>query len=854
MTKYIDKHIISLIIIFLFQIIAKAYDFDTLQYKKYIDSVIINASQNPTRYAKIGKELLLYLEKSKSQDDLIKIYEGLGLCYYYIPDKKEALLYFNHQKALLHKKNDYKELAKVYNRIGSIYVEWSLYTEALKHYNIAYNYALKSNDLSVLAMTYNNLGLINLNQKNYNKAYDYFIKAKEIYQQLNDNIQLAYVINNLGIIYKNIKSYDKAIYYFRQSLELKNKFNDDRLLANIYENFAELYFDKKDYTNAINYFNKALELNKKFNDNINVIKELTSLAKIYCIQNNYAKTNDFLNNAEKYINKDIPKKILRDLIEVKALCFEKKGDYKTALEYTKQLKEIDNSLFNEQLVQKTIETEYLINTSSQENELTTLKIQYQTALKEYQNNLKYKYLLFFLLIVLFFTLVILFIRYRLKQKSLLTIAQKNLEIEKINEELTCINEELDIKVKERTNELLEEIKEKDKKIIELEKQLNIAKEEKLLKEALIKSINQEIRTPLSSIIGLSEVLKERIKNVEQTNLIKFVDGIVQSSNRLLDILNNFLDTESVEVTEIKPRFERCNINKIIKKAGDLFTFKINEKKLSLTYYLGDIPDVYCDADLMLKVFIEIIDNSVKYTNKGKIEIYTSLTNDNKVKISIKDTGIGIDEIHLAHIFDSESFSLGLKNTYTGNLIKLPTVKRIINLMNGQIEISSKKNYGTTVTIIIPSVDYKDKVVQEFEKEKLITETINKQKGRILLVEDDDFNALFISSLLEPIANVTIAKTGEEALQIISKHSEDNFDVIIMDINLPYPWEGVTLLNTIREKFPKYVHVPFIAQTAYTFSPEKEKIINSGFAEYFTKPIDTEYFLNYIKLLLNRSKS
>ncbi len=827
---------------------AFSYSFDTLSYKIYIDSVKFYASRNSEKAIKLGKELLLFLEKKAKEEDLNKLYESIALAYYYAGDRKEALTFLNIQRQLLHKTGDLVALSSNYNRIGAIYHEWSLYSDALTYYNKAYQYAIKANNPSVLGQTYNNLGLISKDQGNFDKAFDYFIKAKEIYQQQNDLRNLAYTLNNIGIVYKKINSYDKSLNYFFESLEIKKKLGDTKTMANTYGNIAEVYLLMKNYPKAEQYFNEALVIHTQYNDKENIIKDIIALAKINALTNQLDKSNHYLSNAKQLIDSKTSKEIKTYFYEIQALYFEKTNNYKEAAKLYKLLKDLNDSIFNEQYLQKSIEIEYLINQGVKELELNNLRIEHQYALEKLRKNLTFKYVLFIALIIIFFVMLIAFVRLRIGQKSKLAIKEKNLEIEKINEELISTNEELENRVQERTVQLLNEIKEKEATLKKLEEALKKMEEANYLKDAFLSNINHEIRTPLSSIIGLSEVLKNKINLKENPKLIKYIDGILQSSHRLLNLLNNILDISRVEANDIEPHFEACNPNKLVKKVGDLFVFRINEMKLELEYLLGEVPNIRCDKDLLFKVLVEVLDNAVKYTNKGKITISTvHIPASNEVKISVSDTGIGIEESYLTNIFETfRQEKMGLDRPYQGAGLGLPLAKRLIKLMGGTLEISSKKGVGTTVNIILPISDESPKN-EMVEKE--LNAIVNKKKSKILLVEDDDFNALFLCTILEPLSNVVLAKTGAEALQVIEENLSSPFDLVILDINLPHHWEGSTLLKMIKEKYPPYLHVPFIAQTAYSLPSDKEKIKESGFVEYFSKPIDTEHFLNTVKFFL-----
>jgi len=842
-----------LVVIFVFiSSIVYAYSFDTLKYKIYVDSLSKWVYNSPNKAINIGKELYIYTEKIKDLASYKSVLNDLSLAYYFIGNRKESLLYLNILKNQYLKENNFDNLSLINNRIGAIYQDWSLYFEALNYFNKAYKYALKSKNQSRIAQCFNNLGLINKEQGNYDKAFDYFIKAKEIYSQLNDKRNLAYILNNIGIVYKRIKSFDKALSYFLQSVELKKSIGDIRTLPNSYGNIAELYLDQNDYTNAEKWFKESIILRTQNNDQENIIRDLLALSKLYILSNNLLKAKEYLNEVElKIKNKNTILDIRRYYNEVAALYYEKTNDFKNAFIYFKNAKELSDSIFNEKTTHKALELEYIVNSEQKEQEINELRLENQKALEKIRNELTFKYILLIILVSVFSILLILFIRYKIGLKARLAIEEKNIHIEKINEELITVNDELEQRVKERTEELEKEMQLKEETLKKLEIALKKAEESNYLKDAFLANINHEIRTPLSAIIGLTEVLKSRISNTNP-EVEKFVDGIAQSSNRLFNLLNNIIDLSRVQANDIVPHIDSCNPNQLVRKAGDLFVFRINEKKLELSYILGEVPNMKCDKDLTFKVLVDILDNAVKYTEKGKIEIATSvISNGKEVMISVSDTGIGIDESYLPNVFETfRQESMGYNRLYQGAGLGLPLSQRMIKLMGGRIELSSKKNFGTTVNIILPVSDV------NFEKQTpplFVQENKEIHDAKILLVEDDDFNALYIKTIIESIATVDWVKDGNDAITTI-ENSEKPYDVVILDINLPNQWEGIALQNAIRKKFPEYNNVPFAAQTAYSFYSDKEKILNNGFVEYFTKPLNSEHFINSIKfLLVNKPK-
>ncbi len=824
-----------------------AYSFDTTNYKLYVDSLSKLANLNPPQAIKIGKELFDFCQKNKYDEDLESVLNSLSMAYYFNGDRKECLIYLNLLNGIYSEKRDYDKLALVNNRIGGIYQDWSLLTEAMNYYNIAYKYAQDSKNLSRLGQCFNNLGLINKDQGNYDKAFEYFIKAREIYNQLNDKRNLAFTINNLGIVYKRIKSYDKALSYFSESAEIKKELGDNRTLANSYGNMAEVYLEQNDFTNAERLYNNSIILRIQLNDRENLVRDLLALSKLYSLKGNFNKSKEYLTEAELKIASIAIPDLRRYLYEVKAIFFEKTNNFKEAFQYYKLSKELEDSINNEQTKQRALELEYIINSEQKEKEISNLRLENQINLEQLRKELTFKYVLLLSLVLIFSVLLVLFIRLRFGQKARLAIQEKNIHIEKINEELVSVNDELEHRVKERTDQLEKEMKAKEEALVKLESALKKAEESNFLKDAFLSNINHEIRTPLSAIVGLSEVLRSRLSGENSKEIEKYIDGISQSSNRLLNLLNNIIDLSRVEANDIKPHIGSCEINNLVRKVGDLFVFRINEKKLELCYNIGEIKPALCDNDLIFKVLADVLDNAVKYTDKGRIEISTSMiSNGKEVMITITDTGIGIEDSYLPHVFETfRQESMGYDRLYQGAGLGLPLSQRMVKLMGGRIEISSKKNFGTNVSIILPAsevVEHK----QELRKET--TEISVPEMSKVLLVEDDDFNALFIKTIVEQVAKVEWVKDGNDALNIISENIKP-FDLVILDINLPNEWEGVSLQKAIREKHSEYNHIPFIAQTAYSFSNDKERILSNGFVEYFSKPINSEHFLNTVKILL-----
>ncbi len=176
-------------------------------------------------------------------------------------------------------------------------------------------------------------------------------------------------------------------------------------------------------------------------------------------------------------------------------------------------------------------------------------------------------------------------------------------------------------------------------------------------------------------------------------------------------------------------------------------------------------------------------------------------------------------------------------------------------LEGEIDIKSEKGDGTTIILKFPVYQTnKRTTLPDKSNEKQIANQEDKPSWEslsILVVEDDNLNQILYRKMLQKARVLEIAKNGKTALNIIEKHiANNNFQVVLMDINLPEPWDGVSLMKEIRNRWPAYQNIPFIAQTAYAMSGNKEVMINEGFDDYITKPIIKSTLIKSINSVIN----
>jgi len=434
------------------------------------------------------------------------------------------------------------------------------------------------------------------------------------------------------------------------------------------------------------------------------------------------------------------------------------------------------------------------------------------------------------------------------------LTEKKTELEMLSKDLLALREKanefrMDDKVTVG-NETLE----MNTRDIVLKKALKRAEEANFLKNSFLSNISHEIRTPLNNIIGFSSLLEAEISILENKELFDYARAISESGDRLLHLLNNIIDISRIESNDMRFSLTPCNVNSVIGNAAQLFLFKANEQKLKLNFIAGDVPEALADDVGLTKVLSAILENAIKYTENGFVNISSEfIPQTNEISIRIKDSGVGIDATYLSEIFDPfRNESAGYSKDAQGAGLGLPLAKSLIELMQGRIEIESTKGAGTIVTLFLQTnTGEKISLVPKYLTKKAKFKTL--QNLEIFIVEDDLMNKIVLYEMTKSMGNVVSAVNGEETLKLIDKYYQDGklFDVMLFDINLPPPWDGIKLMQEIRKKYTEYKTVPFIAQTAYAMAGDKEKLLEAGFDDYISKPLNQQALYSIMKNQLNK---
>ncbi len=405
-------------------------------------------------------------------------------------------------------------------------------------------------------------------------------------------------------------------------------------------------------------------------------------------------------------------------------------------------------------------------------------------------------------------------------ESKIIIQKKNLELERLNLELTDSYNRL----RQAHSELMTS-KEK-------------AEESDRLKTSFLANMSHEIRTPLNGIVGFLELIKNNTINRDQQ--ISYINIINQCAGQLLHMMNDIIELSKIQAGEKEIHLENTDINQILKETYQSFCREIQNKKLEFPFplELADNNKVMTDDDKLRQILFHLLNNSLKFTVKGKIEFGCNIAG-NFYEFFVRDTGIGIEEKHFSSIFEHFRQVEHYENREFGGIgVGLTLAKAYVEMLGGKIWLESTPGKGTTFFFTVPiNSNYNEIEITAMNKPR---ELINWSDRTFLIVEDEEVNVQYLQELLKMTkANLLYAITADEAIEACKNHPE--IDLVLMDIKLPgmNGYEATRRIKKIRH------NLPVIAQTAYAMSSDRTNALKAGCDDYIAKPIRSFDLLDLI---------
>ena len=413
------------------------------------------------------------------------------------------------------------------------------------------------------------------------------------------------------------------------------------------------------------------------------------------------------------------------------------------------------------------------------------------------------------------------------------------------------------------------IKAKDKQIthfvavkedITLRKQMEVeltkAKEEAEVankaKSEFLANMSHEIRTPMNAVLGFADLLSNMVTDELQKN---YLESIKSSGKSLLTLINDILDLSKIEAGKLELQYTFVDLYDIFNEMKSIFSLTSEEKGLEFVVDVGaNIPPLVLIDEIRLRqIIINLLSNAFKFTSRGHITLSAKAEhitqNDKKnnycnLLIEVEDSGIGITEESRNKIFDSFSQQEGQSTKkYGGTGLGLTISRRLVDLMNGQIEVTSEVNKGSTFSIRFEKIGYTEDRSEKREKAKIDVKTIKFLGSKILVVDDIADNRRYLAgSLINYNLDVMQASDGDEVMVLLKAQKPD---LIITDLRMPNV-DGFQL-KELLEKNNNFSDIPVIATSASAMKNSVEKVDRAGFSGFLIKPFQTkELVLELIK--------
>jgi len=754
-----------------------------------------------------------------------------------------------------------EESIKVANASKSPFVFWVYWNlafhcnEKVKEKDIIYefnkltSYLSKTPDsLKLLGEANSFLGIWYGREEKFPKALSYLLESKRLSEEL-QLIDNSYARTNevLGRIHSQIGNYKEAEKYINKSLEVAHSRKDTFQLGSTYLGKSNLMIKLKDEAKAQRYIDSAMyvmknvkhcepcyniaktlnasikNLSKNYSGALAELKEVeafyngegkgqkpepiffTEKARAYLGLKKYdsaIRTLDSLKVSKHTYNKDIS-----DNYELLSKAYEGMGDYNNALKNFRLHVQAEDTLAvwrnSSEVTRMELENQYT------QQQLRS-RLDFQTQMNNQKSTRNW---ILFLGIAALLLALGLYARLRFTRKTQKLLQHKN-------------------------------------EIIEAEKEKAEASEK--AKHQFLANMSHEIRTPMNAIKGMTDILIRRNPKEDQK---EYLDGIKQSSDSLLVIINDILDISKIEAGKVELEQEPFSVVELVNNVHTIMQFKAEEKGLEL---LKDIPaenlTVQGDATRLRQILINLIGNAIKFTEKGLVttSVKSEQANDKlNLHFIVSDTGIGIDEDTMGKIF--ESFEQAYSDTsrkFGGTGLGLSISKKLVELHDGTIWVESEKGKGSQFHFIIPYAIAATAAVmaKAADANANIADAL---KGiRVLLVEDNQFNAVVAQEELEDAIEDVYVALAENGLIAVEKLKSSAFDVILMDVQMP-TMNGFEATKAIRNFGNEIAHTPIIAMTANVLKEEVDLCYQAGMNDFIGKPFDTNELIQKIFNLTNK---
>lgn len=790
------------------------------------------------------------LKIAKKSQDLYQeayVYDQLGLANW---TKGDTIASLNNHRQSLHireKINNPFRQAQSNGNIAEIYSAQGKMKEAIAYYEASLNSYKQLNQPFMVAWSAGNVGLMNYWLGNTVDALKYFILALDKYVEIDNNDGVIWISSQISNIYKSIDDFENALKYANKVHQIHIQTGEEIGIAEANSLKAGIYFEMRDYQKSKRTYEQTLEIYSRHQDSLGIMNSLFYLGKVHLELKDYdasyrsAKGSlEIASNLNQYRTASQCQLIIGAVYAEKGETVKARAWFEKAFSFLKKSESTSNLPF----VYK-----YLVKLDSLDGDFKSAFENYKRyiqylELQEAGNTDTEKIAM----------------RYEFEKKQ--AIAEANLKNQRTQRNAAIFGLLLStilVVVLFYFFRLRNKKVKIEKEKLELQKrEIDRIKESEQFKSRFLTNVTHEFRTPLTLIKAHLEVLKEKGRDEDQQRF----QEMDSSGSRLLQLINQLLDLSKMESGEYKLKYRSGNVVLESMALVQAFQSLADQRQVKLVVQKEIKEDVLNDdfvysQEALAIIISNLLSNSCKYTPAGgSIEVDILVSDPNTLIIKVKDTGKGILEAYLPHVFDRfYQVDNPAQRTYEGSGIGLSLVKELVLIHGGSVSVESPKKGGCTFTVILKSAtDHQQLTISEKEIESIrdqpvaIADQLIDQKESelplILVVEDQTELRRFITNNLGSEFRFAEAVNGKEGIQLAEELVPD---LIISDVMMP-EIGGLELCRHLKDNRATS-HIPIILLTARVDEADKLAGLEIGANDYLTKPFSLVEIKLRVKNLL-----
>ncbi|MEZ4960187.1 MAG: tetratricopeptide repeat protein [Saprospiraceae bacterium] len=752
---------------------------------------------------------------------------------------KKALDYYERGVLLMRELGDKSGEAALYNMKGYACSVMGNFPKALEYGQTALKLMEEDGNKAGMADCCNRLCEFYLSMEDYSQALYYIEKSFKLWEEMGGGVQQSDLLFQKGDIYLLKKDYENALLYLSKSLNLKKTIGQTVGYKHYYD-LGNCYEQLNRPDSALVFFQLALQASSESdNSQMNKSNSLKSLGNIHFQQGKTSQAVAELNEAMETATISGNREQEMESAEVLYRIYKSQNNVGKALYYHETYRSLQDSLFNEKNAKQIgrLEANYEFEKEKQE-----LAYEQEKEL-ERQGSMRRLMLIALCVAVLFIGIIYRYYRSKQKANALLT---------KLNEEISG-----------------------QKAMVELQKEKLV--ELDLAKSRFFTNISHEFRTPLTIISGMIDQVYEK----PDLWLERGHKMIKQNTAGLLNLVNQILDLRKLESKELKVQMVQGDIVKYLRYVTESHQSYANSKGLQL-HFLAAQPEINMDydPDKILRITSNLLSNAIKFTKEGG-HVYFHIDKKNKggepvLSIRVEDTGVGIPEKELPHIF-SRFYQVDGSSTRRGEGtgIGLALTKELVKLMGGEIRVRSTVGKGSTFSVDLPITEASETAVADgfdsFEAhqstESVVAEPVfagpsmemqaateedamlgTDGKPRLLIVEDNPDVQQYLVACLEDDYQLTVADNGQTGIDMAIEQVPD---LVVSDVMMPEK-DGYELTEALKND-ERTDHIPIILLTAKADMDSKISGLQKGADAYLLKPFEKRELLVRLEKLLELRK-